>query len=190
VTRFVDRGAIVAGWVGVGVAVTVAISFLLVIPIEPLYWLVALPSGLLIGYYANARSERSAGPWSRILVNALWAGLVTGLAFAILLLAVKALFFAADDGYRDTDAGGRVVCSGGADCVYQRYLDDGQGDELAARGVTDVESFTTYYWSEQVRTAGLLVGATVMGALAGGLIYGAARPRTRATGLDLARKAE
>jgi hypothetical protein len=190
VTRLIDRGAVVAGWVGVGMAVTVAISFLLVIPIEPLYWLVALPAGLLIGYYANARSDRRDGPWWRILVNALWAGLVTGLTFAVLLLAVKALFFVADDGYRDPDAGGRIECSGGADCVYQRYLEDGQGDELAARGVTDVEGFTAYYWSEQLRTAGLLVGATVVGGLAGGLIYGVARPRSRATGLDLARKAE
>ena len=63
VTRFVDRGAIVAAYVGIGMAVTIAISFLLVIPIEPIYWLLALPAGLLIGYYANQRSDRRRGPW-------------------------------------------------------------------------------------------------------------------------------
>ena len=31
--RFVDPGAIFAGWVGVGMAMTIAVSFLLVIPI-------------------------------------------------------------------------------------------------------------------------------------------------------------
>jgi hypothetical protein len=36
VTRIVDRGAIVGAYVGIGMAVTIAISFLLVIPIEPI----------------------------------------------------------------------------------------------------------------------------------------------------------
>ena len=63
--RFVDRGAITAAWVGLGMAVTIGVSFLLVIPIEPVYWIFALPAGLLIGYYANARSDRRAGPWGR-----------------------------------------------------------------------------------------------------------------------------
>ena len=70
VSRFFDKGAITAAWVGVGMAVTIGVSFLLVIPIEPIYWLLAVPSGLLIGYYANQRSERRAGPWSRIVANA------------------------------------------------------------------------------------------------------------------------
>ena len=34
-SRFVDRGAITAAWVGLGMAVTIVVSFLLVIPIEP-----------------------------------------------------------------------------------------------------------------------------------------------------------
>ena len=75
--RVVDRGAIAAGWVGIGMAVTVALSFLLVIPMEPIYWLLALPSGMLIGYYADACSSttRALAP---IMTNALYAGLVTG----------------------------------------------------------------------------------------------------------------
>ena len=66
-SRFVDRGAITAAYVGIGMAVTIVVSFLLVIPIEWVIWMLALPSGLLIGYYANQRSDRRAGPWGRIL---------------------------------------------------------------------------------------------------------------------------
>ena len=62
-SRFVDRGAIAAAWVGVGLAVTVGVSFMLVIPIEFLVAPFALLGGLLIGYYANARSDRAGGPW-------------------------------------------------------------------------------------------------------------------------------
>jgi len=77
VTRLVDRGAITAAYVGIGMAATIAVSFLLVIPIEPFYWLLALPAGLLIGYYANqARQARELDPLSPI-VNAIYAGLLT-----------------------------------------------------------------------------------------------------------------
>src|SRR6478672_9372743 len=92
-------------YVGIGMALTIVISFLLIIPIEPIVWLLALPSGLIIGYYANQRSDRRFGPWRRVLANGLFAGLVTGLTIAILLLGVKALFFFADNGYRDPGLG-------------------------------------------------------------------------------------
>ena len=73
-SRLVDRGAITAAYVGIGMAVTIVVSFMLFIPIEWIIWILALPSGLLIGYYANQRSDRRAGPWGRILVNGLFAG--------------------------------------------------------------------------------------------------------------------
>ena len=133
-TRFIDRGAVTAAWVGLGMAVTIGVSFLLVIPIEPVYWYLALPAGLLIGYYANARSVRIGGPWSRVLLNALFAGLVTGITYALLLLGVKALFFSVDGGYRDASAGGPLACTTGADCVYRRYLAAGQGAAFEAAG--------------------------------------------------------
>ena len=140
-TRVIDRGAITAAYVGIGMAATIAVSFLLVIPIEPVYWLLALPAGLLIGYYANQKSDRRAGPWSRILANALFAGLVTGLTLALFLLGSKALFFFADNGYPDFNrvdqATGQPLppsCQGGADCVYQRYVAAGNGAALAAPG--------------------------------------------------------
>jgi hypothetical protein len=175
----VDRGAITAAYVGIGMAVTMAISFLLVIPIEPVYWALSVPAGLLIGYYANARSARGRGQWLRVASNAIFSGLATGLTLAILLIGVKALFFVADDGYRDPGLGGRISCTRGADCVYQRYL-QGQGPALLASGVTDAASFSTFYWSQQWSTAGLLVALTTGFGLAGGAIYGATRPKPKA----------
>ncbi len=176
-SRFVDRGAITAAWVGVGMAVTVGISFLLVIPIEPVYWFLALPSGLLIGYYADARSQRAGGPFGRVLLNALFAGLVTGITYAVLLLAVKALFFNVDGGYRDASTGGPLTCRTGADCVYQRYLAAGQGDAFAEAGITDVASFTDFYWRQQLSSAGLVLLLSTGGAVAGGAMFGIANRR-------------
>jgi hypothetical protein len=182
VTRFVDKGAIVAAYVGIGMAVTIGVSFLLVIPIEPIFSYLMLPAGLLIGYYANQRSDRRSGPWARIVKNALFAGLVTGLTGALLFLAVKGLFFVADNGYRDPALGGPINCRPGADCVYRRYLDQGQGPGLAAAGVTDAESFSRLFWRQQLETAGLLVVLPTIAALGGGLLYGYFRPKS-ATGV-------
>ena len=179
-SRFVDRGAITAAYVGIGMAITVGISFLLIIPIEPIVWLLALPTGLLIGYYANQRSDRRAGPWRRILVNGVFAGIATGLTMALLLLAVKALFFYADNGYRDPGLGGSLSCASGPACVYARYLDLGRSADFAAAGVTDVGSFTSFYWSQQASAAGLIVILTSIGGLGGAAIYGATRVRRSA----------
>jgi hypothetical protein len=195
VTRVIDRGAIVAAYVGVGMAVTIAVSFLLVIPIEPIYWLLVVPAGLLIGYYANTRSNRSGGPWSRILANGLFAGLVTGLTLAVLLLGVKALFFFADNGYPDfnrLDDNGNAIppaCESGANCVYSRYLADGRGDALAAQGVTNDASFTAFYWNQQLATAGLLLVLTGAAGVGGALLYGVARPRPAAAAAGAGKEA-
>ena len=175
-SRLVDRGAITAAFVGIGMAVTIGISFLLVIPIEPVYWALSVPAGLLIGYYADARSGRGRGEWPRILGNALFAGIVTGLTLAALLIGVKALFFAADDGYRDPGLGGRIFCQTGGDCVYRRYLET-QPAALADAGVTDAASFSTYFWAQQWSTAALLIVLSTGFGVAGGAIYGATRPR-------------
>jgi len=178
VRRFVDRGAITAAWVGLGMAVTVVVSFVLVIPIEFLVGPAALLGGMLIGYYANARSERAGGPWRRIIPNALLAGLVTGLTYAVLLLGVKAIFFNADNGYRDQSSGGQLTCQTGAECVYQRYLSiPGRREAFEAAGITTVEQFTQLYWSEQFSTSGLMIGLSLAGALAGGVMFGLSNRR-------------
>ena len=185
-TRVIDRGAITAAYVGIGMAATIAISFLLVIPIEPIYWLLALPAGMLIGYYANQKSDRRSGPWPRMIANALFAGAVTALTLAALLLAVKALFFFGDNGYPDfnridpdTQQPIPPSCDNGAGCVYARYLADPAGAELATIGVTDASLFTSFYWAQQASTALTLIVLTEAGALIGGLAYGFTRPKTR-----------
>jgi hypothetical protein len=188
VTRIVDRGAIVAGSVGVGMAVTIAISFLLVIPIEPIYWLLALPAGLLIGYYANQRSDRRTGPWARIVANAAFAGFVTGLTMAAFLLVVKALFFFGDSGYPDfnrvdakTHQPVAPFCDPGAGCVHARYVANGDGPELVAAGIVDDATFTTFYWGQQVSSTGTVLVLTLLGGLGGGILYGTFRPKPAAT---------
>jgi hypothetical protein len=186
VTRVIDRGAVTAAYVGIGMAATIAVSFLLVIPIEPVYWLLSLAAGLLIGYYANQRSDRRAGPWSRIVLNALFAGAVTALTLAALLLAVKALFFFADNGYPDfnridPETGQPVppLCDNGAGCVYARYVANGSADDLASVGVTDTATFTSFYWAQQASAALTIIVLTEAGALIGGLAYGITRPKTQ-----------
>jgi hypothetical protein len=188
VTRLVDRGAITAAYVGIGMAVTIAISFLLIIPIEPIFWLLSLPTGLLIGYYANQRSNRRAGPWGRILVNGVFAALVTGVTAAVLLLGVKALFFYGDNGYRDQSAGGPITCSSGAECVYQRYVmvdNGGRVAALEAAGVTDAASFTAFYWTQQFTVAGLVVVFTTVGGFGGAALYGLTRGKPTAANVKV-----
>ncbi len=176
-TRFVDRGAITAAYVGIGMAVTIGVSFLLVIPIEPIYWLLTPLAGLMIGYYANQRSNRGRNAWRRAIGNSLFAGAVTGLTLAALLLGVKLLFFTADSGYRDASLGGQISCTPGADCVYQRYILEGKSSDLAAVGVTDVASFSRFYWNQQLTTGGLLLAITTVTGLLGGVMFAITRPR-------------
>ncbi len=180
-SRFFDRGAIVAAYVGIGMAVTMAISFLLVIPIEPAYVLLSIPGGLIIGYYANARSNRTRGEWRRILPNALLVGAVTGLTLAAFVLGVKALFFFGDSGFpafNRVENGVAVgpTCISGGDCVYHRYLLAEPG-HLSDAGITDSASFANVYWEQQWSSARLLLGTTSGSALIGGFLFGIAGPR-------------
>lgn len=183
-SRFVDRGAIVAAFVGVGMAVTMAIGFLLIIPIEPAYILLSVPGGMVIGYYANARSARVRGQWRRILPNALLAGAVTGVMLGAFVLGTRALFFFGDGGFPDFNRVENGVpvgptCQPGGDCTYRRYL-LAEPEDLAAAGVTDAASFAGAYWSQQSSTARLLLVMTTGAALFGGLLFGIAGPRRTA----------
>ncbi|MCI0346166.1 MAG: hypothetical protein L0221_12100 [Chloroflexi bacterium] len=186
-TPFLDRGALVAAGVGAGVALVVGVSFLLIIPVEPVVWLLALPAGALIGWYANVRSQRTAGPTRRVLVNGLAAAAVTALTTIVLMVAVKALFFAADGGYpaynridRETGQPVPPFCDPGAGCVYQRYV-DAQSADLERAGVTDAASFTRYYWDQQLGTIQIVAGLTLGGGLLGALAYDVRRRRATAS---------
>jgi hypothetical protein len=180
--RLFDRGAMVAASIGIGMAVTMAIGFLLVIPIEPIYLVLSLPAGMIIGYYANARAGRERGAWLRILPNSLLAGAATGLTLAILLLGTRALFFFGDSGYPDfnrTDERGvpyGPTCQNGSDCVYQRYRKQDAG-ALADAGVANAAAFSDVYWARQWSTAELIVVSTTGAALLGGVLFGIAGPR-------------
>ena len=180
---FVDRGAKTAAYVGIGTAVTIVASFTLIIPIEWLIWLLVIPVGLTIGYYANQRSNRRAGPLNKILVNGTFAALVTGVSMALLLLVIKAIFFFADGGYPDfnqVDQDGMAIppsCASGADCVYQRYVQAGRGPDLAAAGVTDADSFTSFYWNEQLGSAITIILLTTISGTGGAALYWVFRPK-------------
>ena len=76
-SRFVDRGANVAAIVGIGMALTIGVSFLMVIPIDPAYLVLAPLSGLLIGWYGNQRAGQLRGRPGRIFANAAWSGAIT-----------------------------------------------------------------------------------------------------------------
>ena len=162
--RYVDRGAQVAAVVGIGMALTIAVSFLMVIPIDPAYLAFAPLSGLLIGWYGNQRAEPLRGRLGRIVANAAWSGAWTAVSFAVLFLAVKLFFFSLDPGYRDERSGGSFTCAAGPDCVYERYLAaDGGEAALAEAGINDVASFTAWYWDGQMGSARLVIGSTLMG---------------------------
>jgi hypothetical protein len=188
VTRFVDPGALFAGWVGFGMSVVVAVGLALVIAIQPLVFLFAPVGGLLIGYYANARSGRRR-PLGRVLANALYAGVVTALCLVVLYAIIRLLFLYADTG---TDAEGRLIdptCGAGPSCTYARYVRAGYGPELEALGVTDARSFESYALREQLNGSTALLVLTLAGAAGGGLLYvlsgtasreAAARTRTSA----------
>lgn len=171
--RFVDSGAVFAGWVGLGMALVLAIAFELIIPIQALVFLLAPLMGVVIGVYANVRSERWR-PRPRVLANAACAGLVTGIGIALLYTLIRLVFI-----YGDTGAlpdGTALNCAGGPDCIYQRYVAEGQADELATLGITDGRSLEAATWRElSVAGAGLVI-LTLGGAVIGGTLRGLASP--------------
>lgn len=183
--RFFDKGAIFGGWVGVGMALVLAIAFELIIPVQTLVFVLAPLMGVLIGVYANVRSERWR-PRGRVLANAFYASLVTGLAVALLYIVLRLVFI-----YGDTGAmpdGTSLACNTGPDCIYARYVEAGQAEELAPLGITDGASLAAAAWRELLIFGGGLVVLTVAGGLVGGVIRGfsklptssplpAARPR-------------
>jgi hypothetical protein len=166
-SRVIDKGARFGGYVGIGMALVLAIAFELIIPVQTLVFVLAPLMGVLIGVYANVRSERWR-PRGRVLANALYASLVTGLAVAALYIVLRLVFI-----YGDTGAmpdGSSLACNTGPDCIYQRYVQAGQADELAPLGITDGASLAAAAWRELFIFGGGLIVLTVAGGLVGGAI--------------------
>lgn len=174
--RFIDRGAIFGGWVGLGMALVLAIAFELIIPVQTIVFLLALPMGALIGAYANVRSERWR-PRGRVLTNAAYAGAVTGVGVAVLYVLIRLVFLYGDGG--SLPDGTSLTCQTGPACTYQRYVAAGQADELASLGITDAASLEAATWRELVSTGTGLFVLTLVGGLLGGVARSAtAQPGT------------
>jgi hypothetical protein len=171
--RLVDRGAIFGGWVGLGMALVLAMAFELIIPVQTVVFLLAPVMGVIIGVYANVRSERWR-PRSRLFANAAYAGLVTGLGIAILYVALRLVFI-----YGDTGAlpdGTSLTCDRGPDCIYERYVAAGQADELATFGITDGASLEAATWRELLVTGTGLFVLTFGGSLVGAALRSFSSP--------------
>ena len=164
-TRVVDRGAIFAGWVGLGMGLVTVIALELILALQTLVFLAAPLIGVLAGVYANVRSERWQ-PRGRVIANAAYCGLVTGLGLAIMYVALRLLFVFADSGARPD--GSQIACQPGPDCTYQRYVELGQGDELAAIGVTDGATFQAAVLREQLNGGVTLAVLTLGGSVVAG----------------------
>ncbi|MEA2677920.1 MAG: hypothetical protein QOJ81_2061 [Chloroflexota bacterium] len=164
-TRFIDRGAVFAGWVGLGMALVIDIAFELIIPVQTIVFIGAPLAGIVIGVYANARSERWR-PRGKVLLNSIWAGLVTGLGLAILYVIIRLVFI-----YGDTGAlpdGTAINCHTGPECIYLRYVNVGEQAELTSLGITDPASLESALWRELAVSGTGLVLLTLGGAAVGG----------------------
>ena len=160
-----DRGAIYAAMVGLGMAITIAISFELVVAIQALVFISAPFAGLTIGWYANHKSMRWRPRW-RLFANAGFAGAVTGISLALMYVALRLLFIYADSGYRPEPMGGQLECSTGPECTYARFIEDEeQREALEEEGITDVDSFEGAVWRWQGESVLILTLFTLGGAL-------------------------
>jgi len=162
--RFVDRGAIFAGWVGLGMAVVIAIAFELIIAVQSLVFIAAPIGGVLIGAYANVRAVRRRPVW-HVFTNAAWAALVTGLSLALIYGSLRLLFVYADTGYRIAAEGGQITCVTGPECTWLRYVEAGFGAELLAAGVTDGATYGDYIVRSVVQSGGVIILLTFAGAM-------------------------
>lgn len=161
--RFVDRGAVFAGYVGIGMAIVIAIAFALIIPVQTIVFISAPIAGVIIGGYANNRSARWR-PMKRVFANAAWAGFVTGLTLAIMYVILRLLFVFADTGTMPN--GSTLACTMGPDCTYQRYAADPTlAPYLVEAGITDGPSMGAAVIHDQLTGGLVIILAVVAGAV-------------------------
>lgn len=173
--RVLDRGAIFAGWVGLGMAAVIAMSFELIIAVQALVFISAPLAGVLIGYYANQRALRFRPRW-RLFVNSGYAGLVTGVSLALMYVGLRLLFIYADSGYRPEPQGGQLDCDTGPACTYARFIDDGVAADLEADGISDAAAFERAVWRWQGEAVLIITLATLVGALTAAGVRAVRRP--------------
>jgi hypothetical protein len=159
---------------GLGMALILAIAFELIIAVQTIVFLLAAPMGVLIGVYANVRSERWR-PRTRVFANASYAGVVTGLALAVFYVLIRLVFVYGDSGALPDRT--FLACRIGPDCTYARYVEAGQADELAGLGITDAASLEAATWRELMATGGALFVLTLAGSLVGATIRAVATER-------------
>jgi len=163
--RVLDRGAIYAAMVGLGLAVTIAMSFGLVVAIQALVFISAPIAGITIGWYANHKSLRWRPRW-RLFANASFAGSVTGLSLALMYVALRLLFVFADSGYRPETMGGQIDCATGPECTYVRYSeDDAWRATFEEEGVVDAASYESFVWRTSAQWTLELTLYTLLGAV-------------------------
>jgi hypothetical protein len=178
-TRFVDRGAVFAGWVGLGMALVIVMAFALIIPIQTIVFVMAPLAGVIIGAYANVRSERWR-PRGKVLLNAAYAGVVTGVGIAVFYLVIRLVFLYGDSGFPIFNRTDPVThqpippyCQSGPDCTYRRLiaLEESEGGTpgvLASLGITDAKTMESALWHELIVTGAGLALLTIGGSLVGG----------------------
>jgi hypothetical protein len=164
-TRFVDAGAVFAGWVGLGMALVIVMAFALIIPVQAVVFVLAPVAGVIIGVYANTRAERWR-PRGKVIANAAYAGLVTGIAFALFYVVIRLVFIYGDSGALPD--GTRINCQSGPECNYLRYVNAGQQADLAAVGITDAATYEAAKWQELAIFGPGLLLLTLGGAVVGG----------------------
>ena len=174
--RFIDSGAVFAGWVGLGMALVLAIAFELIIPVQTVVFLLAPLMGILIGVYANVRAERWR-PRARVVANAAYAGVVTGVGIAVLYVVIRLVFLYGDSG--SLPDGTALSCQTGPDCVYARHVGAGNADELAQLGITDARSLEAATWRELTTTGIALIVLTAGGSVVGGVARSLSEPKDR-----------
>ena len=161
--RFIDRGAVFAGYVGIGMAIVIAIAFALIIPVQTIVFVSAPIAGVIIGGYANNRSVRWR-PMRRVFLNAAWAGFVTGLTLAIMYVILRLLFVFADTGTMPN--GTTLACTMGPDCTYQRYAQDpALAPYLVEGGITDGPSMGAAVIHDQLSGGLIIILAVVAGSV-------------------------
>jgi hypothetical protein len=124
-----------------------------------------------MGWYAVERARRvlPAGVrpgWGSVAVDGALAGLITGVALALVYVAIRLVFLFLDDGFR---AGGPpFACARGPECSYQRAIDDPRvRSALEAAGVHDADGYTSYFLEGQLSGGVALVVLVTAGGLLG-----------------------